>query len=103
MDARLHRGTTIIEMPHSSRRQGEIGDPYPIEVASHRKQRRLRIIFLDRTTRHYDATSLLPALGAELCFAAIPTGIGGRIAQSRQQTLERGCSTGHYSIVRAMC
>src|ERR1017187_5489571 len=102
MDARLHGCTTIIEMPHSGRRQGEIGDPYPIAVAPHGKQRRLRIIFLERTTRHHDATVLLPALGAELSFAAIPTDIGGHIAQSRQQTLERGRPTGHYSVVRAM-
>src|ERR1019366_2904300 len=54
-------------------------------------------------TRYHDAASLLPAMGAELSFTALPTGIGGRIAQSRQQTLKRGRQTGHYSVLRAMC
>jgi hypothetical protein len=59
----------------------------------------LRIIFLDRTTRHHEATSAFPTVGAELSFGALPPGVGGRVAESRQQALEGGRQTRHDRVV----
>src|SRR6202030_3117076 len=87
LNAWLHSGAAVVEVPYPGRRQRQIRVPGSIRVTFRGKQSRLRIGLLDPSPRHNATPCLRPIVGMVLKFRDLPTRIHLFITQTSEGML----------------